>query len=337
MACPDGHATVRTVQAPPRVRRGRRSRRPHRPARFEQVSSFSQQTRSPDSALGLRAGTNVPRSCREWSPRRLVGAIQRVIFVLVRVNARSRYCCLASIQRPARGRSALSSIYDQGKAALDELIEWAEEYASGESRNEATTRLHLIDTLLTDVLKWPKSSIRAEEPADSGRIDYALGSPGTQFIIEAKREGIYFDLPAGMSSGVYNIENISSGEKGRPLRDALKQAAGYAASNGVAPAGVTNGHQFVFFIAARTDGVPPLKGKALAFPSLTDMRTEFRLLWDNASQYGVDKKIFIEPLICAKPLHPSRYPFTFRTTLDRNAGTACNQAWTSWENSFLLM
>ncbi|GAA2507432.1 hypothetical protein GCM10023100_41990 [Actinocorallia cavernae] len=184
----------------------------------------------------------------------------------------------------------MSSIYDSGKSALDELIEWAEANAVGDKRNEATTRLHLIDKLLIDVLRWPRASIRAEEKAGTGWIDYALGSPATQLIVEAKREGVHFDLPAGVGTGVHKIENLILGDKGKSLREALTQVAEYAARNGVAPAGVTNGHQLVLFIAARMDGVPPLKGRALVFPSLADMRTDFRLLWDNASASGVDSK-----------------------------------------------
>lgn len=184
----------------------------------------------------------------------------------------------------------MSSIYDLGKAALDELIESADSDMPSSLRDEATTRLHLIDRLLVEVLRWPRADIRAEEPAGSGRIDYALGSPGTLLIIEAKREGIHFELPAGVATGVHRIESLVSGDKGRPLRDALSQVAEYAARNGVAPAGVTNGRQLVLFVAARTDGVPPLKGRALVFPSLADMRSDFRLLWDNASLPGIDLK-----------------------------------------------
>ncbi|MFH8662612.1 hypothetical protein [Streptomyces afghaniensis] len=185
----------------------------------------------------------------------------------------------------------MSSIYDSGKSALDDLIEWAEANAVGDKRNEATTRLHLIDKLLIDVLRWSRASIKAEEQAGTGWIDYALGSPATQLIIEAKREGIHFDLPAGVSTGIHKIENLIIGDKGKALKEALTQVAQYAARNGVAPAGVTNGHQLVLFIAVRMDGVPPLKGRALVFPSLADMRADFRLLWDNASASGVDAKV----------------------------------------------
>jgi len=196
-----------------------------------------------------------------------------------------------AIDRASWDSARLSDEYDRGKAALDDLILWAEANAQGKSRNEATTRLHLINELLRDVLQWPKAAIRAEEPTGTGFIDYALGTPATQFIIEAKREGTYFDLPAGTTTGVHSIQSITDGAAGKALHDALDQVADYAARNGVALAGVTNGHQLILFIAARTDGVPPLRGRALVFPDLVAMRNDFRILWDNASPFGVEQRV----------------------------------------------
>jgi hypothetical protein len=162
----------------------------------------------------------------------------------------------------------LPAEYDQGKASLDALIDWEDANAQGAKRNEATTRLHLIDQLLIEVLRWPRHVVRVEEPSGSGRIDYSLGAPAAQFIVEAKREGDTFDLPAGVRTGVHSIESLTDRPSGRSLRQAMIQVSEYAARNGVAMAGVTNGHQLVLFIATRADGVPPLKGKALVLPSL---------------------------------------------------------------------
>jgi hypothetical protein len=113
----------------------------------------------------------------------------------------------------------LPSAYDRGKAALDELVAWADAHAFDLNRNEATTRLHLIDRLLGEVLGWAREHIRAEEPAGTGRIDYALGNPGTELIVEAKREGISFDLPSGTRTGVHAIEHLVSGDSGKALRE----------------------------------------------------------------------------------------------------------------------
>jgi hypothetical protein len=53
---------------------------------------------------------------------------------------------------------------ERGLARLDKLISWAQEHVVGIERNEATTRLHLIDELLMNVLTWPRAQVRAEEP-----------------------------------------------------------------------------------------------------------------------------------------------------------------------------
>src|SRR5690349_10755782 len=104
--------------------------------------------------------------------------------------------------RTSRRLTELPTEYDAGKAALEELIQWVESNVRDGSYNEADTRLNLIDRLLVEVLRWPRSALRTEQPSGTGRIDYALGSPGPKFILEAKREGAYFDLPAGTVAGV---------------------------------------------------------------------------------------------------------------------------------------
>lgn len=180
--------------------------------------------------------------------------------------------------------------YDAGKLSLDALIEWVDAHAQGAARNEATTRLHLIDQFLVEVLRWPRSSITTEDPAGAGRIDYALGAPALQLIIEAKREGEDFSLPVGIRTGVHSIASLTDGASGRPLLKAMTQVSEYAARRGVGIAGVTNGNQYVFFIAVRADGIAPLTGRALVFPSLVDIRSDFRLLWDNVSPVGVDSR-----------------------------------------------
>jgi predicted type IV restriction endonuclease len=80
--------------------------------------------------------------------------------------------------RHTEGWFALPSAYDLGKAALDELVAWADAHAANLQRNEATTRLHLIDRLLGEVLGWAREHIRAEESAGTGRIDYASVAMG---------------------------------------------------------------------------------------------------------------------------------------------------------------
>lgn len=175
--------------------------------------------------------------------------------------------------------------FEDAKAILDALIAWWR--TEGEcKRNEATTRLHLLNELLINVLKWPKEQIVAEESHGGSYADYAVGIPATRIIIEAKREGVYFDLPAGIGPGIVPLPTIT--EASPAVGDAIKQALRYCQDRGVPVAVVSNGHQVIAFMAYRQDGVPPLAAKALVFDSLTAIRESFRSFWDNLSPAGAE-------------------------------------------------
>jgi hypothetical protein len=156
------------------------------------------------------------------------------------------------------------------------------------SRNEATTRLRLINVLLTDCLGWSLDDIIAEEAFNGKYTDYSLGSP-RRLIVEAKREGVFLELP---SQPMTRIEVPLQ----RLIRDnsdteeAITQVATYCQQRGVPFAAVTNGHQLIAFIANRSDGKPPLEGKCLLFSSPEEMEVHFRDLWDATSKEGVHER-----------------------------------------------
>ncbi|HEY5977600.1 MAG TPA: hypothetical protein VIT85_07060 [Solirubrobacterales bacterium] len=175
--------------------------------------------------------------------------------------------------------------YEAAKKRLDELIAlWSEDPET--DRNEATTRLHFVDELLTGALGWPREQIVAEERLESKIADYVLGQPASRMIVEAKREGVTFELPAGVKSGVVTLETVMDSDA--QTGEAVEQVLGYCQQRGVAIAAVTNGHQLIAFFASRQDGTPPLDGNALVFTSLEAMRDSYRMFWDNLSLPGVD-------------------------------------------------
>jgi hypothetical protein len=184
----------------------------------------------------------------------------------------------------------MTSQYDEGKAALDHLIDWYGEHRGEAQRNEATTRFHLIDTLVHDVLGWPKEQVTTEERVEGQYIDYSLGKPSTRLILEAKKEGLQFEVPVGTTTLVQKIPSLTEGPgSGRNLRSALEQVVGYCARKGVQLAAVCNGTQLIAFLGVRTDG-PPLEGSALIFTSLSAMRENFYELWQNLSKPGVEAR-----------------------------------------------
>lgn len=171
--------------------------------------------------------------------------------------------------------------YEAGAEAMRAL----RRSATVAERNEAQTRFDLIDTLITSCLGWDRDEIRLETSQDGLFSDYELGQPARQLLIEAKREGVSFQLPAGFARPSIGIKQLS---KDNPdIGAAISQALNYSLRRGIPIAAVANGHQIAVFLGSRTDGVPPLTGRALVFASLEDMERRFDELWNAMSKQGI--------------------------------------------------
>ena len=86
--------------------------------------------------------------------------------------------------------------FETASSRLDSLVQWWD--AEGDqNRNEATTRLHLIDSLLYGALSWPKALVTAEDRYEGKYADYSVGRPATRLIVEAKREGVSLSCRSG--------------------------------------------------------------------------------------------------------------------------------------------
>lgn len=203
---------------------------------------------------------------------------------------------------------------DAGFTELKALIEREATVDPGD-RNEAQTRFDVIDTVLRDVLEWPTDLIRVEQHSANGYTDYELLETGTLAIVEAKREGLSFSLPLDSQSGVCAIGPLLADKSNLNLKSAMAQVMRYASLKGVAPCIVTNGHQWVAFLGSRNDGIAPLNGKALVYPSLQHIAENFVTFYNTLSHSGVrGKKLFTElsvgtaappaPLSASLPSYP---------------------------------
>ncbi|WP_162907210.1 AAA family ATPase [Allorhizocola rhizosphaerae] len=182
-----------------------------------------------------------------------------------------------------------------GKHKLQDLIR----ELGSDSLNEATTRHRIIDRLLHDCLDWSPSSVTAEHYEDGEYADYVLGAPTPEVVVEAKREGVHFTLPAGLA-GRRSVDLRSLRDD--PLCDkAVRQVLRYCQDRGVPIAVLTNGRQLVAFYASRQDGVPPLNGRALLFSSLDEMLADFDSLWNNLSREGIGLKTLQRHLLGKSP------------------------------------
>lgn len=118
----------------------------------------------------------------------------------------------------------MSNQYELGRKNIEALYNWYRKNTG--ARNEATTRLHLIDTLLFECLAWDKRTDADSEERFAGKYtDYTLKCPRRALIVEAKKEGMYFDIPSGYSNGRYQIKTLKRDV--RFFADAFAQASGY--------------------------------------------------------------------------------------------------------------
>jgi len=179
----------------------------------------------------------------------------------------------------------MASDFEWAQSNIEKLFEWAENNVSEKTRNEAATRLQLIDRLLFECLGWEREDCFPEERFEGTYTDYSLGRPGRKLVLEAKKEGLYFELPVGFARRTCNLKTVFQGNE--EIESAIRQALGYSQTRGIPLGAVCNGHQLVAFLGSRQDGIPPLEGRALVFTSLDDMRANFGVLWRNLSKPGV--------------------------------------------------
>ena len=124
------------------------------------------------------------------------------------------------------------------------------ESASKSDLNEADTRFHIIDRLLRDVLGWPTSAFKMEPSTIAGYSDYHLLRPNGKpvLIVEAKRTGVYFDLPANFNhKKLFRAVKTKTLLTTEGLKLAIIQAQRYCSDEGCEYGAVTNGRQFILF------------------------------------------------------------------------------------------
>lgn len=169
------------------------------------------------------------------------------------------------------------------------IIEEYEEKAPPK-RNEATTRLLLIDEILKEVLGWEKWDLNPETPTDSGYIDYLLKSNNrNKLVVEAKKDSL--SIFTGTSSRYTTV--ALAGPTLKCAKDGIQQAKSYSQDQGVNLATLTNGYSWVIFLPSRSDGVPVMDGKAIIFPSISAIIEDFAIFYEILSKDAVLNKSYM--------------------------------------------
>lgn len=182
--------------------------------------------------------------------------------------------------------------YESSKSQLEEMSIWySKEHPD---MNEATTRLRMIDKLFFECLGWEKGDVLLEEAENNEYTDYTFQDPRRILIVEAKKEGTYFNIPIEKKNIVYTLRSLSRDSDN--MKNAVEQVMKYCQQRGVRNAVVTNGHQLIAFIAVKSDGTSPLDGKALVFSSIELMLSNFYELWNSLSKEGIREKYLLQKL-----------------------------------------
>lgn len=184
--------------------------------------------------------------------------------------------------------------YESGRQTLESLIEDFKEI-NIKKFNEADTRFRFIDKILTECLNWEPKDINNEDVRDNHYADYKLNLFRAVAVWEAKRIGNYFDLPVGTSKLIMPLKSIC--KDNLSIKEALLQVSGYCHERGIKIGVVSNGWQFIAFIANRNDSIPPLEGDGLVIHSLDFFLSNFKEVWNCLSKNGFQEDYLSKKLI----------------------------------------
>ena len=153
--------------------------------------------------------------------------------------------------------------------------------------NEATVRLRVINMILFDVLGWDPKLVDAETWCrTTGFADYVFVVDGKKsMVLEAKREGISFVLPAQ----TYDDEPVPFAllaKECKEAADALRQAQSYAVQFGARYLAITNGHQWLMALTFVTNEAIEER-HVFVFESIEAIDRKFRTFYECFSSTAI--------------------------------------------------
>ncbi len=203
--------------------------------------------------------------------------------------------------------------------ALEQVVRAAE------GSNEATTRLRAIDTLLFEVLGWDRLSVETERYSKQvGFSDYAcVQNNSVSLIVEAKKQDEYFLLP----NLTFTDRPIAFGllaSECPAAEKALRQAIGYAATEGSRYVAISNGHQWLLALSFVQQ--QSISERAVyAFESVDAIKSRFRTFYDCFGPIGINSNLPASQLLESRkdppPAKLSTRIINYPTPADRNSIT----------------
>ena len=151
----------------------------------------------------------------------------------------------------------------------------------------ADARLRFIDRILREVLGWPNQSIKQEQ-ASEPYINYVLQTNKRAAVVETKRSGDPFQLPADIKLP----PSLTLGTVLRlvkSLQPDIDHVSQYCWQNGIEYAIITNGPQWLIFQATRTDGIHIAQNRVLVYLDLSDIERRFSEFWSQLAKSQVEE------------------------------------------------
>ncbi len=134
--------------------------------------------------------------------------------------------------------------------------------------SESDTRSKLIDFIFKDILGWSENNIRREGHVDSGYFDYIISLNNFQFVVEAKKQAVVFNVP--IKGRRHKIKSLYKENK-----EVFDQIRGYLLDIGLTHGVITNGTQFIISKFVNIDGTSWKDNDALLFQSLEKLEENF--------------------------------------------------------------
>ncbi len=162
---------------------------------------------------------------------------------------------------------------------MEEILPEIKSY-SEKILTETDTRVKIIDLILKEALGWKEENIIREESIKEEKgtkyIDYIFESNMNKFIVEAKKNDIYFDLPICRNKLHFN--GIIA--KNKPTASALEQAINYCQKKKVEIGVISNGSQFIVF------NILDKKNQVYVFKDIEEIIDKFNIFFNIFSPYS---------------------------------------------------
>lgn len=183
---------------------------------------------------------------------------------------------------------AILAPIDRARKAFENIISEADELLAL-AVTEEDAKIKFINRIICDVLGWNASEISTERQHANGYSDYLIGENGDPlFVLEAKRLGLLeVDFARKDNLRLVALSNTAL----KKCKEAVDQAFGYAAEEGLPFAVVTDGVIWILF-------KPFVANKSyrsvssFIFPSLEAIRNDFHIFFEVLSAEACRERLY---------------------------------------------